>query len=74
MEYITDWFTRRMNYLDTQRFDIASLPTDIDVLQNADARNQKVYSLSGMLMGTMEQWDDMPAGVYLVGGKKVVKE
>ena len=28
MEYITDWFTRRMNYLDTTRFDIASLPDD----------------------------------------------
>ena len=28
MQYITDWFTRRMNYLDTTRFDIASLPSD----------------------------------------------
>ena len=28
MDYITDWFTRRMNYLDTKRFDIASLPDD----------------------------------------------
>ena len=28
MEYLTDWFTRRMNYLDTTRFDIASLPDD----------------------------------------------
>ena len=28
MDYLTDWFTRRMNYLDTTRFDIASLPSD----------------------------------------------
>ena len=28
MEYITDWFTRRMEYLDDVRFDIASLPDD----------------------------------------------
>ncbi len=28
MEYITDWFTRRMDYLDTVRFDIASLPDE----------------------------------------------
>ncbi len=28
MTYITDWFTRRMNYLDTTRFDIESLPAD----------------------------------------------
>ena len=28
MEYLTDWFTRRMNYLDTKRFDIASLPDE----------------------------------------------
>ena len=28
MEYLTDWFTRRMDYLDTVRFDIASLPEE----------------------------------------------
>lgn len=31
MEYLTDWFTRRMNYLDEKRFDIASLPNRGDV-------------------------------------------
>ena len=28
MDYLTNWFTRRMNYLDTKRFDIASLPEE----------------------------------------------
>ncbi len=28
MTYLTNWFTRRMNYLDTVRFDIASLPEE----------------------------------------------
>lgn len=29
--YLADWFTRRMNYLDNTRFDIASLPQNGDV-------------------------------------------
>ena len=28
MAYLTDWFTKRMDYLDTKRFDIASLPEE----------------------------------------------
>ena len=74
MAYITDWFTRRMNYLDTQRFDIASLPTDIAAQQNSNARSNLVYSLSGILMGTTEQFENLPAGIYVIDGKKVVKE
>ena len=31
MEYLTDWITRRMNYLDATRFDISSLPRKGDV-------------------------------------------
>ena len=33
MEYLTDWFTRRMDYLDTTRFDIASLPAEEEPLK-----------------------------------------
>ena len=74
MEYITDWFTRRMNYLDTQRFDIASLPTDIASVQTKNAGPQTVYTLSGMKVGPVSQFSKLPSGIYIIGGRKVVKE
>lgn len=71
MDYLTDWFTRRMNYLDTQRFDIASLPSDIQTPERATAA-QEVYNLSGQKVGTRQHIDRLPAGIYIIGGKKVV--
>ena len=76
MDYITDWFTRRMNYLDTTRFDIASLPpsgiTNVDMA--ASPADNDVYDLGGRRVGNAEQLDQLPAGVYIVGGKKYVKK
>ena len=74
MEYLTDWFTRRMNYLDTQRFDIASLPTEIAGIQTKSPNPQAVYTLSGIQVGTLSEFGKLPAGIYIVGGRKVVKE
>lgn len=71
MVYLTDWFTRRMNYLDTQRFDIASLPSDIQTPEHATSA-QDIYNLSGQKVGTRLHIDRLPAGIYIIGGKKVV--
>ena len=76
MDYLTDWFTRRMNYLDTTRFDIASLPPSgiTNVAQQPAADDDAVYDLSGRRVGSTQQMDQLPAGVYLVDGKKYVKK
>ena len=32
-----------------------------------------VYSLQGIKVGTMDQWQSLPRGLYVVNGKKIVK-
>ncbi len=32
-----------------------------------------VYSLQGVKVGTMDQWQSLPRGLYIVNGKKIVK-
>jgi len=71
MDYITDWFTRRMNYLDTQRFDIASLPSDIHTPEKS-YREQEIYNLNGQKVGHRSDIDRLPVGIYIIGGKKIV--
>ena len=75
MDYIEDWFTRRMNYLDTERFDIASLPEQgIATIQAAHHADDTVYDLKGQAMGTVNDFSRLPAGIYIVNGKKYIKE
>jgi hypothetical protein len=76
MAYIEDWFTRRMEYLDTQRFDIESLPsevTGIQVMPGSSAKNG-IYNLRGQKVGTTDAYQSLPPGVYVIGGKKMVKD
>ena len=70
MQYITDWFTRRMDYLDTKRFDIASLPElGIASLQLQQSATDVVYDLQGRRVSPSGQ---LPTGIYIVNGKKVI--
>lgn len=43
-----------------------------DVKQQAD-RVHNVYNLNGIKVGITNTFDRLPAGVYIVNGKKVVK-
>lgn len=77
MNYLTDWFTRRMDYLDTTRFEISSLPPisgieDFSGSQTPDA--QSVYDMKGCYVSQMSNFDHLPSGIYIVNGKKIVKK
>ena len=76
MDYLDDWFTRRMNYLDQVRFKIDELPSDItniNRIENAKANNS-IYDIRGQKVGTMDDYDLLPAGIYIINGKKSVKK
>ena len=76
MDYLDDWFTRRMNYLDQVRFKIDELPSDItniNRIENAKANNS-IYDIRGQKVGTMDDYDRLPAGIYIINGKKSVKK
>ena len=73
MDYLTDWFTRRMQYLDDVRFDIGSLPSSIAEQQQTN-RTYDVYDLQGQKVGTHSNIGSLPAGVYVINGRKIVKK
>ena len=74
MNYIDDWFTRRMNYLDDTRFDIGSLPEQGIASLTATAQaDNNVYDLRGRVVGTTAQFESLPAGLYIINGKKCLK-
>jgi hypothetical protein len=55
------------------RFEIveaAKMPTDVEALKAAPAK-KGIYTLVGQYLG--EDFDVLPAGIYVVNGKKVVK-
>ena len=95
MEYIANWLTARMNYLDTYRFDIASLPTGINtpsadplsigvehgstvVIYATGTPAVNIYTAGGLLIRSLtlhdgrNTIDNLPPGVYIIAGRKVV--
>lgn len=71
MTYITDWFTRRMNYLDTQRFAISELPSGISNV-TLTGQAQAVYNLNGQKVTTTDHIYSLPTGIYIINGRKVI--
>jgi hypothetical protein len=39
----------------------------------AKEQNAAVYTLQGVMVGTTEQWNTLPSGVYVVDGNKRIK-
>ena len=76
MDYLTDWFTRRMDYLDNVRFRIDELPSDITDISHIEfaKNNNSIYDLRGQIVGTIDDYDLLPAGIYIINGKKSVKK
>ena len=74
MDYLDDWFTRRMEYLDKTRFKISELPNGIKGVQTlpTTADTDAIYNLRGQKIGTADHAEHLPAGIYIVNGRKVV--
>ena len=36
--------------------------------------NQDIYNLQGVAVGKMEHFDQLPAGLYIIGGNKILKK
>ena len=49
------------------------VPAGISSVNVKEATNNNVYNLSGVLVGTENTFNQLPKGVYIVNGKKVVK-
>lgn len=72
LAYLENWITRRMNYLDTRRFDIASLPAGISsVITDSESGDGYVYNLEGRRIGNLSTIDLLPAGIYIVRGRVI---
>lgn len=58
----------------SQAFSIEGLLlTNIDPHPSVSVADAKVYDLSGKLVGAQSTFDQLPAGVYVIQGKKVIK-
>ncbi len=52
----------------------SSVPTAIeDVNAESRSKNALVYNLQGVQLGTADMVPTLPSGIYIVGGKKIVK-
>ena len=52
-----------------------SAPTGIqDVTNNLKLQNDRIYNISGYCVGTVEDFERLPKGFYIVGNKKVIKQ
>lgn len=49
------------------------VPTAIGQIQSTEVADAKVYNLEGVAVGTSKTFDQLPAGIYVIGGKKVMK-
>ena len=49
------------------------VPAGISSVNVKEATNNNVYNLNGVLVGTENTFNQLPKGVYIVNGKKIVK-
>ena len=68
LNYIENWVTRRMNYLDTKRFKISELSGIIETADTTTVANQHWYTLDGCRLSAQPT----AKGLYIHGGRKVL--
>ncbi|MBE6261409.1 MAG: hypothetical protein E7107_11425 [Prevotella sp.] len=73
MNYLRTWITKRMDYLDKTRFDIASLPTDIHEIRVTNGQwDGTIFDIQGRKVapaGTNPE--SLPPGLYILNGRKI---
>ena len=47
--------------------------TRINAVERTVVDNDAVYTLQGRKVATRQQWNSLPHGIYIVGGKKIIK-
>ena len=68
MYYLTDWFTRRMTYLDETRFDISSLPNKGDVNGDGETNIADAMAIvNHILKKPSASFEDIAADVNMDG-------
>ena len=72
LEYLEDWFTRRMNYLDKTRFKTDELPNEIKGVTTmpVTTNSDDIYNLRGQKVDVSST--SLPAGIYIVNGRKTL--
>ena len=51
----------------------AGATTGINTVERTVVDNDAVYTLQGRKVATRQQWNSLPRGIYIVGGKKIIK-
>ncbi|MBQ7191390.1 MAG: hypothetical protein IJS00_00760 [Paludibacteraceae bacterium] len=76
---IAEGQTYTFNVMDNEQSDYRfkvvgrqELPTDIEDVVKAN-NNSGIYTLTGVYVGEMNIWNNLPAGVYIVNGDKKIK-
>lgn len=52
---------------------IQQMPTDVEVVEEMNDNAKGIYTLTGQYIGTEDMWYNLPKGVYILNGQKVVK-
>lgn len=73
LSYLRTWITKRMNYLDTTRFDIASLSAINEVSMDKSQYTDAVYDMHGRKVAlSTAAISSLNPGIYIVNGQKIV--
>ena len=58
-------------------FSFCTIGETTGIRQTPPTRRQKtsdVYSMQGVKVGTISQWSTLPRGIYVINGKKTIKQ
>lgn len=64
------------NYSNDYRFKIVGrqeMPTSVETIENNTVKAEGIYTITGQYLGEMNEWNSLPAGLYIVNGEKKVK-
>lgn len=66
-------FVAQPNSTITERFSIVSAPRVATAMESVEAAKAGIYTVTGLYLGEATNWNNLPKGVYIVNGQKLVK-